>query len=112
MLRAIWLRIKSFFFDPAGVRRLEVAEGDFLPKKMPRRDLVLVKEGRENWSIGMICPCGCGRTIELLLIPDAKPHWTLTVDNGRRPTLEPSVWLKDGCRSHFWVQEGKIVWCD
>ncbi|WP_319003147.1 DUF6527 family protein [Acidovorax radicis] len=59
----------------------------------------------------MKCPCGCGRILELLLIPEAHPRWKLTVDSGGRPTLHPSVWVKDGCRSHFWLRQGQIEWC-
>ncbi|WP_245262997.1 DUF6527 family protein [Mesorhizobium australicum] len=58
----------------------------------------------------MKCPCGCGRTIELLVFPEAKPRWSLKVDRRRRPSLTPSVWLQTGCRSHFWVRNGRVHW--
>ncbi|WP_248306350.1 DUF6527 family protein [Devosia oryzisoli] len=60
----------------------------------------------------MRCPCGCGATIELMVIPEARPRWSITTDAQRRPTLHPSVWRKTGCKSHFWVREGRIQWCD
>ncbi|MEG0619333.1 MAG: DUF6527 family protein [Bacilli bacterium] len=25
--------------------------------------------------------------------------------------LYPSVFLKKGCKSHFWIKNGKIIWC-
>ena len=92
-------------------RKLVVIEGDSLPPVLPRRDLVLAREDGEDWCVGMRCPCGCKRTIELLVFPEARPHWRITTDAKGRPTLHPSVWLKDGCRSHFWVRSGTIVWC-
>ncbi len=92
-------------------RKLVVIEGDMLPLVLPRRDLVLARDGSEDWCVGMLCPCGCGRTIELLVFREARPNWRLTIDAERRPTLYPSVWLKDGCCSHFWVRDGAIVWC-
>lgn len=93
-------------------RRLRVIEGDSLPPRLPRRDLVLAREDGEDWCVGMRCPCGCGRTIELLLIPEAKPRWDISVDSTGRPTLSPSVWLQRGCRSHFWLRGGRVEWCD
>ena len=90
---------------------LVIVSGDSLPKDLPNRDLVLARDGDEDWCIGMKCPCGCGRVLELLLIPEASPRWTLAIDGKGRPTLHPSVWVKDGCRSHFWVRSGRIDWC-
>ncbi|KPZ24942.1 hypothetical protein ALO40_200167 [Pseudomonas syringae pv. viburni] len=92
------------------VRRLQVVQGDVLPTKMPFRDFVLVKDGIEDWCVGFSCPCGCGKTIELLLPLEMEPRWTCKVDTKARPTLHPSVWLKSGCKSHFWVREGRIIW--
>ena len=111
MFRALWHRIKSAYEDKWVVRKIEIAKGDFLPQKIPARNLVLVRDGEEDWSVGFVCPCGCTRTIELLLISDANPHWRLTRNQKGQPTLSPSIWLNEGCRSHFWVRDGKIVWC-
>ncbi|WP_412768188.1 DUF6527 family protein [Vreelandella titanicae] len=45
-----------------------------------------------------------------MLIKEAKPNWSITIGQSDRPTLHPSVWLKGGCKSHFWLREGKVVW--
>ncbi|MFJ3051897.1 DUF6527 family protein [Pseudomonas nitroreducens] len=74
------------------------------------RSLVLLKDGGEDWSIGFRCPCGCGRPIELLLIDEARPRWDYKIDSKGLPSLHPSVWLKTGCKSHFWVRNGRIQW--
>lgn len=91
-------------------RKLTVIEGDSLPAKMPMRSLVLARDGREDWCVGFKCPCGCGHTIELLLIDEASPRWDCEIDKRGRPSLHPSVWLKSGCKSHFWLKHGKIHW--
>ncbi|MEQ9145535.1 MAG: DUF6527 family protein [Parvibaculaceae bacterium] len=59
----------------------------------------------------MRCPCGCGDTIILQLIPEAKPRWTLSQSRGGYPTLHPSVHRQTGCKAHFWLRDGKIIWC-
>ncbi|WP_291384342.1 DUF6527 family protein [Devosia sp.] len=92
-------------------RKLIVVDCDVLPPVLPRRNLVLTRDDGEDWSVGMRCPCGCGETIELMVIPEAKPRWSISADHFQRPTLHPSVFRKSGCRSHFWVKRGRIIWC-
>ncbi len=91
-------------------RGLVVVEGEDPPDGLPRRDLVLLRDAGEDWSVAMRCPCGCGQRVELALIPEAKPRWSLRLEPGKLPTLSPSVWLRDGCRSHFFVRRGRIRW--
>lgn len=93
-------------------RRLVVVDGDSLPLRMPRCDLVLARDEGEDWCVGMRCPCGCGDTIELLVIREATPRWDIAVNDDGRPSLSPSVWRQTGCRSHFWVRHGRVYWCD
>jgi hypothetical protein len=104
-----WRRLKSRVL-PA--RRLHVIEGDSLPKALPRRDIVLARDDDEDWCVGMRCPCGCGQTIELMLIREVRPRWDLTIDDRGRPSLRPSVWRLAGCRSHFYLKHGRVQWCD
>ncbi len=92
-------------------RRVKIIEGDTPPKNLPFRDIVLAREGNEDWAAGFKCPCGCGKKLEVLLIKEVKPNWSLKIDEYNRPTLHPSVWLKTGCKSHFWMKKGKIIWC-
>jgi Family of unknown function (DUF6527) len=91
---------------------MQFVVGDSLPTKLPRRNLVLARDGAEDWCIGFRCPCGCGRTVELLVIDEADPRWDISTDDQRRPTLTPSVWFRDGCRSHFLIQRGRVKWCE
>lgn len=100
------LRVWDRYAPP---RRLRFVAGDSLPSAMPSRDLVLVRDDGEDWCVGFRCPCGCGRTIELLVIPEAKPRWDVAADAAGHPSLTPSVWLKSGCRSHFWVRNGRVL---
>ncbi len=93
-------------------RALSIIEGDTLPAKLPFRSLVLAREDDEDWCVGLRCPCGCGQRLEMMLLKNVKPRWDVTLDSRGRVTLHPSVWLRTGCRSHFWIRAGKVVWCD
>lgn len=93
-------------------RKTIFVEGDELPADLPLIDLVVAKEEGVLWSAGMTCPCGCGRRIEVMLLEGVKPRWDLSVDEQNLPTLNPSVWVANGCRSHFWLRKGLIEWCE
>lgn len=103
-----WILKQTDRFLPA--RRITIVEADTPPARLPWRNLVLAREDNEDWAVAFRCPCGCGKHLELLLIEEAKPHWSISIGKGSKPTLHPSVWLKGGCKSHFWLRNGKIFW--
>jgi len=106
------MRLRKLIERWLPARRLRITEGDSLPTRLPWRGVVLARDDNEDWCVGMRCPCGCGDTIELMLICEVNPRWTLSVDEDGLPSLKPSVWKKTGCRSHFWVKHGRIEWCN
>ncbi|WP_426400907.1 DUF6527 family protein (plasmid) [Ralstonia sp. R-29] len=57
------------------------------------------------------CPCPCSELITLSLQKVHKPHWSLQTTGDGRGTLYPSVWRTQGCRSHFWIKDGRVFWC-
>jgi len=104
----VWLLRVLEWLLPA--RTLTILQGDALPEKLPWRGLLLLRDGGEDWCVGLRCPCGCGQRIELPLIQEANPRWKLRIELDGTPTLVPSIWLQDGCRSHFFVRGGKVEW--
>lgn len=81
--------------------REELAPGELVvvgPRKAPK------------WA-SMQCPCGCGVPYLLSLSLARRPRWSVASDWLLRPTLNPSVRRLDGCRSHFWLREGEVLWC-
>ena len=92
-------------------KRVRIAAVDEVPDRLDRRYLYLI--GLDNpWSAAMLCPCGCDETIHLSLLRNDSPSWNLRLEKtANLPTLLPSVWRTKGCRSHFFLREGTIVWC-
>lgn len=88
---------------------LVTVEGSF-PKKLHEKRLYVLTEDGTPWQASMICPCGCGATLEMNLLPDERPRWSFSIDEKGRASLKPSVWRKVGCRSHFWLRHGEIRW--
>ena len=77
---------------------------------VPKVLAVVIDGGRAKWAC-LRCPCGCGDKIQLSLNPTRRPRWAVRVDWLERPTVEPSIHQTDGCRSHFWIRSGRVVWC-
>ncbi|MBZ5762243.1 hypothetical protein LAV84_23585 [Rhizobium sp. VS19-DR104.2] len=92
-------------------RGVQFFEGDELPAEFATRNIYVAREDGDFWSAGLTCPCGCGRRLEVMLLKGVKPRWDLSIDAKGLPSLHPSVWVADGCRSHFWLRHGKIDWC-
>jgi uncharacterized protein DUF6527 len=90
--------------------RLQIVRSDELPNRLSSRHLYVVGERGEDWYAAMICPCGCGATIDLNLVRPGRPCWTLTTHRDGTPTLSPSVCRQIDCRAHFIVRRGRIVW--
>ncbi|QQO20527.1 hypothetical protein JJB98_11675 [Bradyrhizobium diazoefficiens] len=108
--KPIWWRRLTAALTPR--RSMVVVEGDMLPKRLPLWNLVVAREDDEDWSVGLRCPCGCGQRLEMLLLKGVKPRWDISVDQRGHVSLHPSVWVREGCKSHFWVRAGKVVWCE
>jgi hypothetical protein len=89
-----------------------VARVDDEPRRLNARVLYIVEDAGIAWSAIMACPCRCGAVLHMNLIPDAKPVWRLDQRPDGVPSLTPSVWRMEGCRSHFFLRDGRIEWCD
>jgi Family of unknown function (DUF6527) len=59
------------------------------PEKLPLWNLVLARDGDEDWSVGLRCPCGCGQRLEMILLKEVKPRWDISVDPRGRVSLHP-----------------------
>jgi hypothetical protein len=81
------------------------------PDRLERAKVYLAGENDNLWAAAMICPCGCGEVIELNLLRQARPCWSVQEHSDKTITLAPSVWRQKGCRSHFILRHGRIVWC-
>lgn len=76
----------------------------------PVDDIVYVVGRSIPLYAAMRCPCGCGETLRMNLRSEAKPSWRWYIGEAGAATLSPSVWKRDGCRSHFFIRDGRIIW--
>lgn len=105
-------KIKSLWYWLTGRSpKLHYLQVEELPDKLSPQKIYLIGENEHLWFAAFICPCGCGETLQMSLIPNQHPKWTVTKHENGTASLHPSVWRQVGCKSHFWLRSGKIVWC-
>lgn len=92
------------------LRPLTAATVEDLPDRLRENKVYLVGDEGFVWQAAFSCPCGCGESIQLSLLERDRPRWRAHVDQAGRVTLAPSIWRQKGCRSHFFVRNGKIIW--
>ena len=85
---------------------------DDLPDVLTARRIYMIGDESRPWAAALVCPCGCGATIQLSLIADDSPSWRAKRHFSGSVTLHPSIWRKRGCRSHFFLRRGRIVWSE
>lgn len=81
------------------------------PELLESGTLYVAGEEPDIWAAAMLCPCGCGDAIELNLLKQASPCWTIRQRSDGSVTLRPSIWRTKGCRSHFLIRNSRIDWC-
>ncbi len=80
-----------------------------IPVKIKNDVIYIVQEGTEPETLVFNCPCGCKESVYLNLLKDTFPVWTYMTEK-RRISVFPSVVRKKGCRSHYWIKKGKVIW--
>ncbi|HER26686.1 MAG TPA: hypothetical protein ENI69_06215 [Rhodospirillales bacterium] len=107
IIRRFWWSLYHWVVPPYGTIIVE----ETLPDRLKGRTLYIVEEDGFQEQAAMICPCGCKRILHMNLIPDERPCWRLTRHEDGTSTLQPSVWRKKDCGSHFWFRRGRVQWC-
>ncbi len=78
---------------------------------LPKKGVVyLVGTDAYYWQAVMVCPCGCKKLLQMNLMQEYDPYWKYNIEKRKRITLSPSVHRMVGCKSHFWIRKGKIIW--
>lgn len=82
---------------------------DDVPDEPKEKIIYFIGESDFYWQFVMLCPCGCDSLLHMNLIEDYDPYWTYKMDNDLI-TVTPSVDRTVGCKSHFFIKSGKLIW--
>lgn len=91
--------------------RIRYERVDEFPDLLKPSTLYVAGEDLHTWAAALLCPCGCGAVIELNLLRQASPCWSVRHHRDGSVSLMPSIWRSKGCRSHFFIRNSKIDWC-
>jgi hypothetical protein len=105
-------RLNEFFRELIGINpRYKAIFIEDPPDQVLDGVIYLIGENSNPWSASFICPCGCKELISLSLIKADHPSWRASYRrDGSDITIHPSVWRTKGCRSHFFIRKGRVVW--
>lgn len=107
-IRKAWRSVRRWLLRlPKPLGAVRVHE---LPKDLNARSIYVVGENGYLWFAAMRCPCGCGATLHMSLLPKGQPRWEVTEHDDGTITLHPSIWRTVGCRSHFFLRKGLVEW--
>ena len=82
-----------------------------LPEAMKAGKVYIVGDpDYQKWAV-FRCPKHEEEIIQLSLMQNRRPRWTIAMDILDRPTIHPSVRQLDGACAHFWVKSGSVDWC-
>jgi len=89
----------------------EVLELQDDPDQITRKTLVLITDGKSYKWLKFRCPCGCGTEVNLPLMKNRKPHWTVFNECEGIISVYPSIDLRlPGCGAHFWIDKNRVKW--
>ena len=84
------------------------------PDRMDSHIVYVVGEEGCSWAAVFVCPCGCQADVWLNLLKhdDGRSTWFVEGKDGAKAHISPSVWRQTGCRSHFFIRNGRVTWTD
>lgn len=83
---------------------------DDLPDILESNYVYLAGDDDYLWIAALMCPCGCGDTIQLNLLPEVRPRWKAEIHSDGTVSLSPSIWSRKGCGSHYFLRNGYVKW--
>lgn len=111
-MKKLYRDIRDWFYSIFKTRKAfySISFAEDLPEKLSPLTLYLIGEYENYWQVVMLCPCGCGYKLHMNLLEEYSPYWEYKIENGK-VSLYPSIDRFVGCKSHFYLKYGKIVWC-
>ena len=81
-----------------------------VPDKFNSRTIYIISNDNFHWQVVMLCPCRCNKTLHMNLIKGNHPNWRFEIDKKKLISVYPSINRTVGCKSHFFIKKGKIIW--
>lgn len=86
-------------------------ESEVLPSQIELGGVYVERDDVGPWRASILCPCGCDQIIILCVLKGVHPSWRITRELDGTATLDPSIRMLRGCKSHFFIHSGRVKWC-
>ncbi len=107
MIKRLFIWLQNLFRQERLYRAKFVND---IPDKLTYKEIYIIENEGCNWQAVMICPCGCNKILHMNLMEEYHPSWKFTLLKKDIISLNPSINRIVGCKSHFFVTEGKVIW--
>lgn len=107
MLKRFYRWVKGLFRKEKLFKYKYVSD---VPDSLVKKTIYVIGEQGYYWQLLMKCPCGCNTILYMNLMEDQKPCWSYIINKSKIISIRPSVNRMVGCRSHFFIREGKLIW--
>jgi len=107
MLRRLFNWVKGFFRKERPFTHRYVRD---VPRALKHNTIYLIGVKECYWQMVMLCPCGCKAVLHMNLMEGEKPCWSYDIGKTGLMTIRPSIHRIVGCKSHFFIREGKVTW--
>ncbi|WP_367279606.1 DUF6527 family protein [Ulvibacterium sp.] len=105
-----WSKIARRILSHFPWNRYRVRFSDDIPDNSVRRIIYVIGSKGNQWLLYFRCPCGCKKEIYLNLMQEESPRWQFLLRRNKI-NIAPSIHRLKGCKSHFWIVKGRVVWC-
>lgn len=103
--------LNLFVKEKVHYKKVRIIDSFQLLGNLSPAEIVLIgTKDHPKWAV-LMCPCGCENVIKVNLMKSYSPHWTVKFEKNKLLSFNPSLWMTgDTCRSHFFIESGKVIW--
>ena len=85
-----------------------------LPDNIEKNTIYIIGGRKYPFYAAITCPKKrCKKIIHLEISPDSVRKWEVQEHKNETLTLNPSIFVtKHSCKCHYWIREGRVVWCE
>lgn len=108
LIQYIFYLTKNLFYREKIYKTIWVDE---IPDNLSNNIFYIVGNKKYPFLVVSKCPRKiCNKLVQVNILNNKE--WELTEHKDQSISLSPSVWLTRDCRCHYFVENGKIRWCD
>lgn len=107
MFKRIWNWIIKYFQNENIYKYKYIEDVPDFPKS---RTIYIIGNQGYYWQLVVECPCGCKKLLYMNLMKEHYPNWSYQISERNKISISPSIDRFVGCKSHFFIKNGHLIW--